>query len=120
VDVDRFDQLVVVLTGSNEFEGVLDFDEGADALPHEVAVFGQHEPDRHRARLLSVSLALIPMNPGIGDNDLMTDVPEEKILTDADLEAVDAAEAPEIAEELADRLESELEAIETRTPGRDG
>jgi hypothetical protein len=40
--------------------------------------------------------------------------------TDADLEAVDAAEAPEIAEELADRLGSELEGIETRAPERDG
>jgi hypothetical protein len=41
-------------------------------------------------------------------------------VADTDLEAVDAAEAPDIAEALADRLESELEAIETRAPERDG
>ncbi len=45
----------------------------------------------------------------------MTEVP-----TDADLEAIDAAEAPDLAEELADQLETELEAIETKTPERGG
>lgn len=53
----------------------------------------------------------------------MTDdtIPTEKALVaEADLEAADAADAPAIAEALADRLESELEAIETRTPERDG
>jgi hypothetical protein len=45
---------------------------------------------------------------------------EKALVADADLEAVDAAEAPVIAEALADRLESDLEAIETRAPERDG
>lgn len=50
----------------------------------------------------------------------MTDRPEDPRLTEADLDAADAAEAPEIAEALADRLEADLEAIETKTPDGDG
>lgn len=38
--------------------------------------------------------------------------------TPADLEGVDAAEAPAIAEALADRLEADLEAV-TDPPGGD-
>lgn len=53
---------------------------------------------------------------------MTNDIPptEKAPLTDVDLEGVDAAEAPDIAEALADRLESELEAIETKAPERDG
>ena len=37
--------------------------------------------------------------------------PEQPERTEAELEAADAAEAPDIAEALADRLEAELEQI---------
>jgi hypothetical protein len=45
---------------------------------------------------------------------------EKALVAEADLQAADAADAPAIAEALADRLGSELEAIETTTPERDG
>ncbi len=44
---------------------------------------------------------------------------EDSSLTEADLETADAAEAPDIAEELADRLETELDDI-GHTTGGDG
>jgi len=44
---------------------------------------------------------------------------EDSSLTEADLETADAAEAPDIAEALADRLEAELDDI-GRTTGGEG
>ena len=42
---------------------------------------------------------------------------EDSSLTEADLETADAAEAPDIAEALADRLEAELEDIGRKAGG---
>ena len=59
----------------------------------------------------------------VGNNDLMTNEPppqppvEDSSLTGADLETADAAEAPDIAEALADRLEAELDDIRRTTGG---
>ncbi len=58
----------------------------------------------------------------VGNNDLMTNEPppppvEDSSLTGADLETADAAEAPDIAEALADRLEAELDGIRRTTGG---
>lgn len=56
----------------------------------------------------------------LSDNCAMTDEPREKALVaEADLEEADAADAPAIAEALADRLEAELEAVENKTPDGD-
>jgi hypothetical protein len=53
-------------------------------------------------------------------NEPMTEqTPAAETPTDADLERVDAAEAPPIAELLADRLEVDLEAVSDR-PGGEG
>lgn len=43
--------------------------------------------------------------------------PEDQALTETDLDAADAAEAPDIAEALADQLEAELEDIANATGG---
>ncbi len=49
------------------------------------------------------------------------DIPREKsLVAESDLEEADAADAPAIAEALADRLEAQLEAIERTTPEGDG
>ena len=42
---------------------------------------------------------------------------EDSSLTEADLETADAAEAPDIAEALADRLEAELDDIGRKAGG---
>ena len=60
----------------------------------------------------------------VGNNDLMTNEPspppvEDSSPTEADLETADAAEAPDSAEALADRLEAELDDI-GRTTGGEG
>lgn len=59
----------------------------------------------------------------MGDNHFMTDTdtPQDKTLvTEGDLETADAADAPPIAEALADRLEAELDAVERKTPDGEG
>ncbi len=59
----------------------------------------------------------------VGNNDLMTNEPpppppvDDSSLTEADLETADAADAPDIAEALADRLEAELDDIGRTTGG---
>jgi hypothetical protein len=46
--------------------------------------------------------------------------PQEKTLvTETDLDIADAADAPAIAEALADHLEAELEAVERKMPDGD-
>lgn len=69
---------------------------------------------------------LVLLTPhSVGNNDLMTNKPppppyvEDSSPTEADLETTDAAEAPDIAEALADRLEAELDDI-GRTTGGEG
>lgn len=56
--------------------------------------------------------------PGLGHNAAMT-AQEPEHPTEADLEQVDAAEAPPLAERLADELEADLEGI-TDLPGGEG
>lgn len=46
--------------------------------------------------------------------------PEKALVTEADLDSADAADAPPLAEALADRLEAELEAVERKSPEGDG
>lgn len=41
---------------------------------------------------------------------------EKSLVTEDDLDGADAADAPAIAEALADRLEAELEAVERKMP----
>lgn len=56
----------------------------------------------------------------VGNNDPMTnEAPPPEPLTEADLETADAADAPDIAEALADRLEADLDDI-GRTTGGEG
>ena len=45
---------------------------------------------------------------------------EDSSLTEADLETADAANAPDIAEALADRLEADLDDIGRTTGGEGG
>jgi hypothetical protein len=48
-------------------------------------------------------------------------LPKEKTLvSEADLDEADSADAPAIAEALADRLEAQLEAIERKSEGGGG
>ncbi len=49
-----------------------------------------------------------------------TPQPEKSLVTETDLETADAADAPAIAEALADRLEAELDAVERKTPDGGG
>ena len=68
-----------------------------------------------------LTTAVLVPDRGSGHNEPMTtDAPipnEEPAITDADLEAVDAAEAPDLAEALADQLEADLEDIATTSGG---
>jgi len=50
---------------------------------------------------------------------MTTEQPEPSATTEADLEATDAADAPSIAEALADQLEAELEGIANQAGGGD-
>ncbi len=67
-------------------------------------------------------MVLLTPHP-VGNNDLMTNEPsppppvQDSSLTEADLETADAAEAPDIAEALADRLEAELDDIGRKAGG---
>lgn len=59
-------------------------------------------------------------HPMTHDADHPTAPPEDRLVAETDLAEADAADAPAIAEALADKLERELEAIETKTPDGDG
>lgn len=50
---------------------------------------------------------------------MTTEQPEPAQTTEADLEAADAADAPPLAETLADQLEAELEGIANQAGGDD-
>ncbi len=56
----------------------------------------------------------------LSNNAVMTtEQPEPTATTEADLEASDAADAPPLAEVLADQLEAELEGIANQAGGDD-